>query len=218
MMKAIDEVAQSPEGKAAVERNQRKMDVVEVACTVAASGLDDNAACAELRARLLASSGPARDAVEHLAALRTTYVDDRAYRLLTAAIDDAPVRPIDPAVRDQFAAEAKLGRMSLTDAFEYLVSLEPRLRARPPADRRSRRGGFSFESSEPPLVGPWAVSHNAVVNTELAADVVREYWALTRSGCSPEPDSTPFFERKRRTFGGSVVLFGREDTRPRAQN
>ena len=37
----------------------------------------------------------ARDAIEHLAALRTSYVDDRAYRLLTAGIspDEQSNRP-----------------------------------------------------------------------------------------------------------------------------
>src|ERR1700722_57681 len=118
--KTLDELAQTPEVKAALERTEHGMALAAVAQEMAASGLDDDAACAELRERLAEHPRAAGDAIEQLGGLRTSYLDDRAYRLLTAAVDGAPVRPIDPAVRDQFLAEAQLGRMSLNDGFEYL--------------------------------------------------------------------------------------------------
>jgi hypothetical protein len=34
----------------------------------------------------------------------------------------------------------------------------------------------------------------------------------------PNDDPTPYFERKKRTGGGSFALFGKNDARPRAQN
>jgi hypothetical protein len=217
--KALDDAAQTPEGKAATERGARRRALVQTAHEIAESGVDDDAACAELCARLPRDPEAVRDAIEHLAALRTSYVDDRAFRLLTAAVDDTPIRPIDPGVREQFLAEALLGRMSLNDAFAHLVSLEPRLQDL--VERRSghpavRRSGFSVGRSEPELVGPLADSVYAVVNTDLARGVVVEYLAVTRDGLERDQDPTPFFERKRRTFTGTFRVF--DKNQPRAQN
>lgn len=217
--KAVDDAAQTPEGKAAMEREERRRALVQTARQSAGSGLDDDAACAELRTRLPRDPESVRDAIEHLAELRTSYLDDRAYRLLTAAVDDSPVRPIDPAVREQFLAEAQLGRMSLTDAFAHLVSLEPRLhdlaerRSQDPAPKRS---GFSISRPEPRLVGPLADSPHPILNADLARSVVVEYLAVTRDGREPDRDLTPFFERRRRTFTGTFRVFGK--AQPRAQN
>jgi hypothetical protein len=219
--KALDEAASTPEGQAAIERDRRQMEFVEIVRQIAGSGLDDEAACSEVRNQLPEDPEVAQGAIKHFGELRTSYLDDRAYRLLTAAVDAPPVRPIDPNVADQFAAEARLGRMSLSDAFAYLVSLEPRLAdepARRAEERQTRRSGFSVGRSEPELVGAWAESPHPVLNTDLAAAVVREYSAVTRGGRVPRDESTPFFERKKRTGGGSFALFGKGDTRPRAQN
>lgn len=218
---AIDEAASTPEGQAAIERVRRQMELAQAAQKIAGSGLDDQAACEDVRIRVVDDPVAAQDAIKHLAALRTSYLDDRAYRLLTAAVDGTHVRPIDPNVSEQFSAEARLGRMSLSDAFAYLVSLEPRLAdepARRAEERRTRRSGFSVGRSEPDLIGAWAQSPHPVLNTDLAAAVVRGYSAVTRGGRVPEDDPTPFFERRKRTGGGSFALFGKGDTRPRAQN
>jgi hypothetical protein len=219
--KALDDVAQTPEGREAIERGHRQMAVAESAREVAGTGLDDDAACAELRRRLPEDLQAARGAINHLAALRTSYLDDRAYRLLTAAVDDTAARPIDPAVREQFLAEARLGRMSLPDAFVYLVELEPRLgdeATRRAEARPGRRRGPSVGRSDPVVVGAWAQSPHPVVNTDLAANVVQEYAAVIRGGRAADEDPTPFFERKKRSFTGSFALFGKGDTRPRAEN
>ena len=218
--KALDEMAESPEGQAVLEHDRRKMELSNAVRQIAGTALDDDAACAELRGYLPEDPHTARYAIEHLGALRTSYLDDRAYRLLTAAVDGTPVRPIDPAVREQFLAEAELGRMSLSDAFAFLSSLEPRLTA--DAARASvqppRKQGFSFGRSDPPIVGAWAKSPHAIINTELAASVVREYGLALRAGLKPDDDATPFFERKKRSFGHSFAVFGNGDTHPRAAN
>lgn len=222
--KALDHAMQTPEGKAALQCGARRTALVRTAEEIAESGVEDDVACAGLRARLPEDPEAVGDAIEHLAALGTSYVDDRACRLLTAAVDDTSVRPADPAVREQFLAEAQLGRMSLTDAFAHLVSLEPRLQGlveRRSDDRASKRsgfsiGGFSIGRSEPGLVGPLAGSPHAVVNTDLARGVVVEYLAVTRDGRERDHDPTPLLERKRRTFTGTFRVFGK--TQPRAQN
>jgi hypothetical protein len=218
--KKLDDFAQTPEGQAALARNERKMAMAKTAREIAGAGGDDEATRAQLREQFSDDLEPVRDAIEHLAALRTSYLDDRAYRLLTAAVSDTPVRPIDPAVRDQFEAEARLGRMSLNDAFTYLVSLEPRLgdlpaqrQAQPPQKRRRWR-----DDPEARLVGAWTDSQHPIINTDLARTVVLEYLGVTRNGRMPTDDPTPFFERRRRAFTGSFALFGKGDTRPRATN
>lgn len=202
----LDEQARDRSGRRARSRARRQMVVTETARALAAGDLDDAAACAKLRARLPRDRRVARDAIEDLGERRTSYLDDRAYRLLTAAVEGTPVRPIDPAVSEQFAAEAELGRLSLPDAFAYLVALEPRLRA-----ARS-------QPADTLLVGPWATGPHAVLNTELAAGVVREYAASTRGGRAPDADPTPMFERLADAPGESGALFGRDDRRPRARN
>jgi hypothetical protein len=82
--RTLDEIAQTPEGQAAIERQERFMNLAEAAREVAGSGLGDDEACADLRGRLPEDADVAPRAIEHLGALRTSYLDDRAYRLLTA--------------------------------------------------------------------------------------------------------------------------------------
>jgi hypothetical protein len=220
MRKALDEFAQSPEGKAAIERSHRSMAVADAAEEIAGKDWDDAAACAQLRERLPEDREAVGGAIEHLGALRTRFVTDRAYRLLTAALDGTPVRPIDPAVRDQFSAEAQLGRMSLTDAFQSLVELEPRLHQQlmqGSDELRPKQSGWGTQS-EPRLVGAWADNPHPVVNTDLAANIVSEYEAVTSNGRTADTDPTPFFERKKRSSVGSFALFGKGDTRLRAKN
>jgi hypothetical protein len=81
--KTLDEIAQTPEGKAVLERRKHTMALAQIALEVAGSGLDDTAASAELRARLPEHPRAAGDAIRHLSELRTSHLDDRAYRLLT---------------------------------------------------------------------------------------------------------------------------------------
>jgi hypothetical protein len=218
--KALDEFAQSPEGRAGIERSHRFMAVADSAEEIAGRDADDVTACAQLRERLPEDRETVHEAIDQLGGLRTSFLTDRAYRLLTAALDGTPARPIDPAVRDQFLAEARLGRMSLTDAFQTLLELEPRLHdrlVRGPEEPHTTRSGWRIES-EPRLVGAWAESPHPVLNTDLAARIVSEYFVATSKGRSADTDPTPFFERKKQTWGGSFALFGKGDTRPRAKN
>jgi hypothetical protein len=74
--------------------------------------------------------------------------------------------------------------MPLTDAFQSLLELEPRLRQQlmqGSDELRPKQSGWSTQS-EPPLVGAWADSPHPVVNTDLAANIVSEYEAVTSNG------------------------------------
>ena len=195
-----------PEVQAAIERGDRGIAVAETARKIASSDLDDVIACRWLRARLSNDRDLAREVAEYLAGRRTTYLDDRAYRLLNAVLDDTSVRPIDAADQDQFLAEAQLGRRSLTGAFEELAALEPRLRR-----AVTRRIIGSAEK----LVGPWADSPHMILNTELAASVVVTYRSATKRGRRLDADSsTPFFARKDRVGDGRYPHRGASRPRP----
>jgi len=216
---ALDKVFEAPEMQAAVQRGERLLAVAAIAREIARSELDDATACAQLRERLPADHEPAYDALERLATGRNSFVDDRAFRLLRAALYDTPVRPIDPALRGQFLAEERLGRQSLTDAFEQLAALEPRLRdkrTRRVIDPRARRSGWGISKTEI-LVGRWAESPHAILNTDLAETVVSMYRALDDAALGPGAgSSTPIFDREDDTEG--FVRFLAEDPRPRATN
>jgi hypothetical protein len=221
LRKRLLDFAATPEGQAAIERSRRTRSLVETTCQIAGSDLDDESACSRLREQLPQDPEAVRRAIEELGNVRTAYLDDRAYRLLTAAVDDAPVRPIDPSVRSLFLEEARLGRMSLDEAFEYLASLEPRLREletrrmeRPRVKQGWSRGR---DESEFGLVGRFAESPHDLVKTDLAWSVVREYRAVRRHGGTADLGATPFFERRKRTGGFTFALF-QKDTRPRAHN
>jgi hypothetical protein len=221
--RAFEEAANTPEGQAALERARRRMELTQLVQEVAGTGVADEVACSELRLPLPEDPETVQGAIEYFGGLRTSYLEDRSFRLLTAAATKTPVRPIDPNVSEQFCAEARLGRMSLSDAFAYLVSLEPRLADEPAREAEERRKspsrrGFRVGDSEPSLVGAWAGSAHPILNTDLARAVVREYSIVTKGGLALDDDPTPFFERKKHSSGGSFALFGRGDTRPRARN
>jgi hypothetical protein len=221
LTKTVQEIGATPEGQAAIETGIRVRAVMEAARSIAGSSLDDSEACEQLRRRLPSGKDASLRAAEELRKLRDNYRDDRAYRLLIAAVDGTAVRPIDSAVRRQFLEEAQLGRMSLNDAFEHLASLEPRLRrfVAQRLDGPPRKQGWSRGSgdSELGLVGRFAQTSNDLLRTDLAWSVVREYVAARTYSDTIADDPTPFFERREHTGGGTFALF-EKDTRPRAQN
>jgi hypothetical protein len=59
--------------------------------------------------------------------VRSDYLQDRGYRLLTAVRDSAPVVAMDPESASVFEAEGNLGRLPLPEGFARLSQLEPRL-------------------------------------------------------------------------------------------
>ncbi len=224
--KSLDKASATPEGRAAMERAPRLMALVTDTQEMAGSGLDDEVACATLRGRLPEDPELVEEAIAHLAKIRTNYLDDRAYRLLTAAVRGDAVRPIDPAVRDQFLEEAKLGRMPLNDAFERLASLEPRLHDIPPPEMPDPRllegktwtiSSRSDPSSEmtAKLLGPIADTPHAILSTDLARAIVSTHLKVRARGL-PDTDPTPFYERLDRTRTGTFFTIGVK--RPRAKN
>ncbi len=100
--KSIGALLERPEAQASVERGQRLIAIAEQARKIARSDIDDTAACDRLTESLPDDRELARGVVELLAVGRTSYVDDRVYRLLCASLDGCHVRRIGPGVREQF--------------------------------------------------------------------------------------------------------------------
>jgi hypothetical protein len=208
---------------------ERELAVADLACAlraVAGTGDSDEAACAAVRQCLPEDRSLIVSTARRLGADRTSYLNDRAYRLLTATVAAAPVRPIDPAVRGLFEAERELGRCPLSGAFERLASREPRLRPDAATEwdehersRRAVREGRrlpSVRGRRPRLTGMHAEGADPLLHTALASSVAREYAIVTQGGRRDDEDPTPFFERRLHT-GSETVVFG-QDPRPRACN
>jgi len=219
--KSVNAVLDRPEFKTRVERGKRLIQIADQAREIARSAADDSIARDRLTEILPDDRELVGGAIELLARGRTSYVEDRAYRLLCASSDGRQVSPIDPDVRERFLTEAELGRLSLTDAFQRLATLEPRLREKdlrrivhPP----SGRSGWGISKAEI-LVGRWARTADPILSTDLAEDVVSEYRAVM--GEAPSADgqhSTPFFDRDHTLTCGFPRFLFAEDPRPRATN
>jgi hypothetical protein len=69
----------------------------------------------------------AREARELLASSISCYDADRAVRLIDAAIDGLPIKPVRPEYAELFEQEARLGRMPLREAFAEVASRVPRI-------------------------------------------------------------------------------------------
>lgn len=142
-----DRVFQDPAARAGWERHQRAMDhLADVAEDVASRGMTDSEAHDRVAAQLLADREVIDQTIAHLASQRTSYLMDRAFRLPTAARDHDEVRPIDPRVRDQFLAQARIGRLPLEEAFcRASPARNPGSLSRLPAPRSPMRSSTGYE-------------------------------------------------------------------------
>jgi hypothetical protein len=211
--------AQRPETQANAERQREKMAPARLAQRVARGDADDEVARVVLRQELTVEREALDTSVNYLASLRVDYVTDRAFRLLSAARDDEPVRPIDPVARDQFLSESRLGRMPLKDAFEYLVSVKPELQQL--ADSAISRGqGPAFSLTDRGVLGPGARNSEPVLNTDFAVNLANDYVMQSQREMSlPGQDiTTPFFERQNLSHARSFFPLGLGGSRPRARN
>jgi hypothetical protein len=188
------------------------MDLADMAEDAAASGATDSEARDRLAPQLPSDREVIDQTVAHLSSLRSSYLMDRAFRLLTAARDQDEVRPIDPLVRDQFLAQARIGRLPLDEAFTELLRQEPRLGdhtagTEEPDEKlnRIREAGLLGTRASDPLL-----------QTELAQEIVYDYLRAQANPRLFEP-STPVFELEFRTRIRHLAQFG-GDPRPRASN
>jgi hypothetical protein len=102
------------------------------AAHIARSPVSDGQAREALAARVVSIDGGQRNeqAASHAVAslsLRDDFLEDRAYRLLTAVLEDRPVRPMDPAVAEIFARQERWCRLPLREAFADVANVDQQI-------------------------------------------------------------------------------------------
>jgi hypothetical protein len=180
VMKRIEAM---PAVQAEKERQERIWPTRRAAMDAAYGSLDDEAAKLSLRGRLEADSKVLKEATIVLARHRDDYIDDRAYRLLSAASADTAVQPIPPERQELFAEEEALGRMSIEQAFQRLAEMEPRLldvqrqAQASSAGERDQECGLRKRLGQMlhGLVGGGASGDQELLRTTLATSIVYQY-------------------------------------------
>jgi hypothetical protein len=165
--------------------------VVRAAKRHASSALPDDAAKGRLQEELR-DGGGVDEALRILSMRRHAFLDDRAYRLLAAVAQNAPVLPIDKAAADLFESEEKLGRASLVAAYALLAEHVPRLNdvKHMAADEQKRELGC--------LLGPASSHGNLLVRTELALSVATQYLAIFGGRLPRESEAESYFSSHHR--------------------
>jgi hypothetical protein len=174
--------------------------------------------------RARADRAAVKEATIDLARRRDDYIDDRAYRLLSAAAAGTAVLPIPPERTDLFAAEEKLGRLALESAFDSLAELEPRLlMMRDQVRALSPRGEDANCAPIPAhikqqlaeLFGGGAANEPELLHTSLATSIAHQYLKLLAGDARAGPADVAYFDHPRKTFVfvASGRLWGRRRTR-----
>jgi hypothetical protein len=218
VMKRIEAM---PSVKALVERQERLAPPIRAATQLAYGAVEDDAAKAQLGSRLSAQPELLREAAIERSKHRENYVEDRAYRLLSAAAADAPVPPIPPERADLFSREAALGRAPMQEAFGRLASLEPAL-AKIESDvlsgeRRfvlgddSRPEGLqlltkSMEARLRELVGGGAQREDELLRSNLAGSIVHQYLRILAGDAHLGKTTESFFETPRKSYVATLAI------------
>lgn len=190
--------------RGAVHATRDMLRIVEEARASARSSDSDESAADMLRAKVSGHTEEAiTAAIEHLRILKKEFVEDRAYRLLSAVREGRAVSPVDSESRALLDDQEQLGRMSLIGGFKRLIELEPALEQVSRDDAAASATATSAtkitrrQSDLRPLVGPEARGSDPLLKSELAYSVALEYLAAREAGTL---DERPYFERPRRVF------------------
>lgn len=205
-----------PAVQAQKERSERISPVQRAARKLAYISQDDETAKLALAELLEADSDVVKEATIDLAQRRDDYIDDRAYRLLSAAAAGTAVLPIPPERRELFAEEEAIGRMPIEQAFQRLAELEPRLIG---VKHMAERGGQDEDGDACGLpqrlrkellglVGGAANEHHELLRTTLATSVVHQYFLQLGGNARMGNPSVAYFDSPTKHFVASVS-FGR---------
>jgi hypothetical protein len=198
-----------PSVQAAKARSERIAPIQHAAHRAAYSRLDDEAARNMLSEQLQADRAALKEATIDLARRRDDYINDRAYRLLSAAAAGTAVLPVPPERTDLFAAEEKLGRLALESAFDSLAELEPcLLDMRDQVRTLSPRGTDATCAPVPAhikqqlaeLFGRAAADEPEVLHTSLATSIAHQYLQLLAGDTRAGPADVAYFDHPRKMF------------------
>jgi hypothetical protein len=226
--RALDYVAKhppsSPEARERLETVKAAVPIRAAALRQAASAAEDDVAAAALSGEVEDRGSAAQRAIEDLGHPRDNFLYDRAYRLLTAVVHGGPVRRIDPAMANLFAAEEQLGRLPLQEAFASLTRTEPRL-AEVEHEFRARRSEFApddafkqvietISNRRESLVGFGARKQPWLLRSDITEAVVIRYLLAVAAGRDDDL-RRPLFARPG-DVDRSILLWGLK--RPAANN
>ncbi|HTZ63399.1 MAG TPA: hypothetical protein VMB51_04790 [Solirubrobacteraceae bacterium] len=210
----MERIEAMPAVQAQKERAERISPTRHAAIELAYSSLGDEAAKVALGDRLKADSQVLKEATIDLARRRDDYIQDRAYRLLSAAAAGTAVQSIPPERQELFAEEEAIGRIPIEQAFERLAEIEPRLLG----VKRLAEAGFSNEDTEAcglpkrvrqelhPLVGGGASEDHELLRTTLATSIVHQYLEQRTGNTRLGSPSTAYFDSPTKRFVASFAL------------
>jgi hypothetical protein len=189
--------------------------VLERASEVVRTHPGDAEALAELRGVVGAEPGGARALLERFADSRETARTDRIYRLVRAALDDAPVAAVNPERAALFARLEALVQMPIGDAFRQLAEREPaldRLAATvdpfptaAPVDGDEALGWLMKQHRRAAkLVGPRAGHADAVLRTHRMLQLVTAYLRIAAGDASCGDATTSYDDWHRNELDARV--------------
>lgn len=168
--------------------------VQQEAAAIARTHPDDDEAAAELRAVVTAEPGGAHMLLERWAHGVETPGTDRIRRLVRAALDDAPVEPVDPGDVALFARLDELAQMPISEAFRQLAELQPAL-----DDLVGTTGPNPFRQLRrvARLVGLDARHPDRVIRTHRTQRLVAAYLRIAAGDTADGDATTPFRDVER---------------------
>jgi len=208
VMKRIEAM---PAVQAAKEHSERVSPAQRAAREAAYGPRDDEAAKVELAGRVADEAQALKEAAVDLAKRRDDYIDDRAYRLLSAAAAGTAVQSIPPERRELFTAEEAIGRMPIEQAFRHLAEIEPRLLD---VERQARgasvadNGGLPVDMARRlrSLVGGAAERDDELLRSNLASSIAQHYLRVLAGDSRCGSPDMPFFENPRKTFSVTIPI------------
>jgi hypothetical protein len=188
--------------------------VLDRAAAIVRTHPGDAEAVAELRSVVSAEPGGARMLLERFADGRESARTDRIYRLVRAALDDAPVEPVDPANAVLFARLDELAQMPIGQAFRRLAEIEPALDGLtakidpypvdPGPEAEHTREALMWQLAQrrrvAKLAGPQARRDDPVLRAWQMQELVLAYLRIAAGDVSCGDEGTSYHDVKRRTL------------------
>lgn len=170
------------------------------------SRVSEDEAVEQLRPLVDRESMAARATLSYVAEVRAAspeYITDRAYRIITAAIENRSPAPVRPEDAEIFERQRGLGWQPLEDAFEQLAISVPELReiARDASRRvgkdkgKEQRGNIAdLQRRVRRLVGPRSGHSDPLVRSDLARSIAIRYVNAVAGGPHAADPQRPLWE------------------------
>jgi hypothetical protein len=203
-------------------KTKRALPVLEPATDLARSPVSDADALRKL-APLVAANREAAELARQVTERSIDPADDRAYRLINAALEGGPVKPVDPA-KAAFVSEFRRWiELSVGEAFRRLAELEPAVapigaeaaawaEAHPDADFDQRLDiHLRLTRDAARLFPDWRKSEELVIGSGLARTIALQYVEVALGDHERGDLATPLGEISVTPSRGTIS-FGRRAT------